>query len=224
MIWSARKLSYVLMSSGLLVFALISADVACHGYLREFDLTVAHLFKTHRSVPLIWCFSAAPALGEVWILAPIVLGVTIIQIMRKNWRNLFLFLLAMVVAGVVITPIKILFAIPRPKETSYYYLHEGFSYPSGHTFGSMTLLGISVILLWSHVVMQKYRGWMLTLFITTVLAVAWGLVYTGTHWVTDVLAALGLCTAWLGFCLRLSLPHDKTTTEQAGTEPRSDTK
>lgn len=207
------------MSSGLLVFALISADVVCHGYLRRFDLTVANYFKAHRTVPLIWCFSAAPALGELWFIASIVLGVTIIQIMRKNWRNLFLFLLAIVGAGIVITPIKALFAIPRPKETSYYFLSEGFSYPSGHTFGSMTLLGISVILLWSHVVMQKKRGWMLTLFILTVLAVAWGLVYTGTHYVTDVLAALGLCTAWLGFCLRLSPPHENTTTKHEVTKP-----
>ncbi len=74
---------------------------------------------------------------------------------------------------------------------------SGASFPSGPSLNSAALAGIVAYLL----LRRQHRAWMraLTIAVAVAFAVTMGLsrVYLGHHWLTDVLVAWALGTAWL---------------------------
>ena len=74
---------------------------------------------------------------------------------------------------------------------------SGASFPSGHSLNSAALAGIVAYLL----LRRQQRAWLraLTIALALAFAVTMGLtrVYLGHHWLTDVLVAWALGTAWL---------------------------
>jgi undecaprenyl-diphosphatase len=191
-----------MMAAGMAGFWLVSADVLAHGLLARLDGVIGQYFFDHRNQWLIWLSAPPTRLGDFDLVFPLALGGGTLLALRKRWRDLLVWGLAFLGAALIPSVLKEVFRIPRPTALSAFSLaHGGFTYPSGHTFGAMTLLGVTTMVLWRWPAVRRWRRVLLTCAIVAVLAVAWGLVYTVAHWLTDVLAALALCTAWLGFCL-----------------------
>jgi len=198
--WTRNKVAVGMMAAGLGVFALVSADVVMRGLLVRMDGVVGRYFFEHRYGVLIWLSAAPIRLGDFDFVFPLALGGGVLLALRRRWRDLLVWCLVFFGAAVIPSTLKEAFGVPRPA-LSYFGLAHGFTYPSGHTFGAMMLLGATTLVLWNYSVLRRWRWVMLAAASAGVLAVAWGLIYTVAHWMTDVVAALALGAAWLGLCL-----------------------
>ena len=198
-----RKLSTWMLTLGLILFVLVTADVLAHGLLWQLDRDLAQSLKVHRVALWAYIFGAPTILGSGGFVTLMAVGIALLLALRKRWHLLKIWILGFAGAAVITPALKWVFHLPRPNETSFFHLGGGYTYPSGHTFGSMTLLGLLTILLWYQPAARRWWPWVAALAVLLCLLVAWGLVYVGAHYVADILAAASLCTAWLGFCWRM---------------------
>lgn len=191
-----------MLTLGLVIFALVTADVLAHGLLWQMDRDLAQYFAAHRVPRWAYIFGAPTIMGSGEFVGLFAVGLGTLLALRKRWHVLKIWVLGFA-GAVVFTPgLKWVFHLTRPQGTSFFHLGGGYTYPSGHTFGTMTLFGLGTLVIWYTPAARRWWSGAvgLTLFLT--LLVAWGLVYVGAHYVADTIAAGALCTAWLGFCWR----------------------
>ena len=134
---------------------------------------VSHLGYSHGVVPFDILFVAALLLRRQWregLFALVALGGSL-------WLN-----------GVL----KAAFAEPRPDLWEPLWRYSGYSFPSGHAMGSMTLAWVVVLLAW------RTRWRMPVLLAALAFAVLVGLsrVYLGVHYPSDILAGWAAASTW----------------------------
>jgi len=138
--------------------------------------------------------------GNHLFLVPAFLLVIIYLVIAKEkrtaWRVLFIALSSLL----LMTLLKRLFGRIRPDDPLVTGI-TNFSFPSGHSFMSVTFFGL---LCWCLVVSQpagtRRNSWILFLVIT-VLLISFSRIYLRVHYVTDVMAGLGIGLSWLFACL-----------------------
>lgn len=77
----------------------------------------------------------------------------------------------------------------------------GYSFPSGHTMGSMVVIGamVWVVLRLSH--SRAVKTFSLAAGVSSILAISSSRIYLGVHWLTDVVAGLAAGLTWLVFAI-----------------------
>lgn len=92
--------------------------------------------------------------------------------------------------------VKYIIKKPRPATP----LHDAamhFSFPSGHTFTSITFFGMVLYFLF-YIIKNKIARLLLVLFILSIIvAIAWSRVYLNVHYASDVIAGFCLGIMWL---------------------------
>jgi len=111
---------------------------------------------------------------------------------REIWRPILL-ASAMGIATVLSTLLKILIMNNRPAQTNMVLPFElDYSFPSGHTIGiTVFLLVLGYLMCSRHSSGSRSFGWVI-ITIIGVSAVAISRLYLGYHWLTDVVASIGL--------------------------------
>jgi undecaprenyl-diphosphatase len=107
-------------------------------------------------------------------------------IARRPWDALAV-VVAMVVAEVATSALKLTFARPRPVDSLS--THAMTSFPSGHTSLAATLVVVLALLIRSRLVWILAVAW--------IIGMAWSRTYLEAHWLTDVIggAVLGASVA-----------------------------
>ena len=128
------------------------------------------------------------------IFASIVGVVVIIWVIAKReiWRPILL-AGAMAIAALVSIILKSVIKDPRPPQIDMIPMFEtDFSFPSGHTIGMAVFLFVLGYLIYSrHFSAMRFWAWTIIAIIGTSL-IALTRLYLGYHWLTDVVASLGL--------------------------------
>ncbi|GLU60947.1 phosphatase PAP2 family protein [Paenarthrobacter ureafaciens] len=130
------------------------------------------------------------------VLALIAIGV--LGVRRKSWTPVILITIAGAGSVLMITAGKQLIGRSRPPLGDAVPPFEySAAFPSGHALGSVVIAGIVAYLVVLRLKSSRARLWAIA--IAAVFAATMGLsrVYLGHHWLTDVLAAWALGTAWL---------------------------
>ncbi|HZJ34721.1 MAG TPA: phosphatase PAP2 family protein [Candidatus Angelobacter sp.] len=111
---------------------------------------------------------------------------------REIWRPILL-ASAMGIATVLSILLKILIMNDRPAQTNMILPFElDYSFPSGHTIGiTVFLLVLGYLMCSRHSSGSRSFGWVI-ITIIGVSTVAISRLYLGYHWLTDVVASLGL--------------------------------
>ena len=114
----------------------------------------------------------------------------------KNCRAEGLFLLG-VMGGdaLIISIVKNLVESPRPSNGLVF--SSGFSFPSGHTAGSIVFCGTLAFFAWQHWKSVRARASIGTGVVTFSSAVGFSRVYLNVHWISDVIGASMLGVFWL---------------------------
>ena len=118
----------------------------------------------------------------------------------KQWWQAGILAAAMVASTVVSLTIKEWVARPRPPVGTMTVagVETTYSFPSGHTIGTATLLLVVGYLAWiRRPAVRSLLLWLL-LIVLGVLVVAMSRLYLGYHFVTDVAASVALALALLG--------------------------
>lgn len=125
--------------------------------------------------------------------------VTIVLVWRWRSRTPLVLMLIATAGSLLMTTVgKAVVGRPRPPLTEAVPPYEyAFSFPSGHALNSTVIAGVVAYLLLRRLTSAGTRA--LTVVLAVVWAVSMGLsrVYLGHHWLTDVVFAWLLGTAWL---------------------------
>jgi len=149
---------------------------------------------SHRNSNLTDIAKIVTTIANPLIFASIVGLIVIIWAITKReiWRPILL-AGAMVIAAATSVILKSVIKDPRPPQLDMVPLFEtDFSFPSGHTIGMAVFLFVLGYLIYSrHFSTMRFWVWIIIAVVGTGL-IALSRLYLGYHWLTDVVASLGL--------------------------------
>lgn len=188
-------LAFLFVVLAMWLFLEIRADVAGRVGLFAFDARMEPALQELRTPGLTRAVIFLTNLGgtvgiTVWVLA---LGTLLL--VRRRWWDLVGLLFVSAGGGLVLRGLKFLFQRARPLER----LVEvgGYSFPSGHAFGSTVFFGYVIYVAWKDV-HSPARRTAITLFaLFMIVAIPLSRVYLNVHWFTDVVGGVLAGSAWL---------------------------
>lgn len=192
------------------VFLLVFACAAlCFGLLghaidagvtRPFDTAVDGYFHTHQSAPwhaflTVVSFFAGP----LWMTVLVCALALAFALRGAFWPSGFSFLLAGGGGELLVMALKLLFHRPRPYEV---FSSLGYSFPSGHSFFSLTIYGLIAYML-ARDAPPVRRRLIYGVAIAGVLLVGFSRVALTVHYPSDVLGGYTVALPWLWGCAQL---------------------
>ena len=169
--------------------------------LLSFDLTVNSWVPTIHSG---WATPIAIAISYVFdTYSLLILSLTIAgYLFYKNYRpHSLLLLVAMGGNAAFVALFKTLVQSPRP--LNGVIIDTGYSFPSGHTAGSIVFCGILAYFAWNHWKTTKPRTLLITSTVLITTVVGFDRLYLNVHWFSDVLGGCLLGLFWLTFSILL---------------------
>jgi membrane-associated phospholipid phosphatase len=136
----------------------------------------------------------APWLGTNFTLFPICASIALYLWLRRKRRDLAVWLMVAQLGCLSHNWIlKHLFMRERPDLIERVGWFGWASYPSGHAMASIAILGTMALML------ERERGWKWPLLVVVGVAAsnAYGRIYHGVHWPSDVLAGAAVGLIWL---------------------------
>lgn len=206
--WVADRGPQVAVVVGLLLIVLGTAGflgvfdaVQENDDLAELDRPVLQGLAEARSEPVTVVLTVITTVTGPEVLPVLVLvGTLTWGFWRKQWWQAGLLAAAMIASTIVSVLIKDAVARPRPPVDTMTVagVETTYSFPSGHTIGTATLLLVVGYLAW---IRRPRVGslvrWSVVI-VVGVLVVAMSRLYLGYHFVTDVVASMALAVAVLG--------------------------
>lgn len=182
------------LTIGILVFVIAYIGMHLKTGLGVFNQPILTWMVDHRNpiiteIAKIITSTASP----VYLVMAIGIGVTAwVIIKREVWRPLLL-VGSMGLTVATSTILKLVFMDARPPQINMVPMFEmDYSFPSGHTISIFVLLLVLGYLIYSRQFSAKrFIGWGL-LTITGTGLIALSRLYLGYHWLTDVVASVGL--------------------------------
>lgn len=191
-----------------LLFALIAYEVSTHGALTRLDQQLADWFNQHAFSPLTELVLGYTHLhGTIGVL---VMGLALLWHMLRKQRWAWVIDLLLVLPGGMLCNfiLKHLFARLRPSFEDPILVLHSYSFPSGHTIGATLLYAMLAAYLLNQPSVLAAIGARLktgesgvrlsVISVALLLVVLTGFsrVYLGAHFLSDVLGAMLLGTAW----------------------------
>ncbi len=166
----------------------------------RFDNRLAEVLSRSLSPGVLRFFGAATHLGDPLTLAVIVVAVAAaLFLYGRRWLALG-WVLACAGNGVLNHGLKQIFVRVRPVHEHGFAVADGFSFPSGHTSGSVVVYGMLAYL---GVRLLPPRWHLPAVLAAATLAFGMGTsrVLLQVHWASDVLAGFGSGLVWLSVCV-----------------------
>ena len=195
----------------LALFLSIAEDVVMRDPLVVVDQRIAAAVYTWRNPLLTDAMLFFTNLGgaRVVVISLVLAGTW----MALRGRLLFVVgLLSSVVFGeAIVWGLKGVIHRPRPPIEHALVAAAGASFPSGHSFVAFSLYGfIACFAIW-HERKNFVRVTLGCLFLLCAFLIGLSRIYLGVHWLSDVLAAYLLGTAWVAATLTIILSLEKTS-------------
>lgn len=219
--WSARRMSrgrrlreahplarlvlglvagFALIVGAAAVFAALAEEIGVGESLARLDQVFSDAVRAGTSAATVRAFGTVTHLGDPLTL--FVLGVLTVLALLARGERLLAIAYATALGGnaVLNVALKHVFERVRPLHDNGLPLVDGFSFPSGHSSGS--LVGYGML---AYVLMRTLPpGWHLpAVLLSTAAALSVGAsrVFLQAHFATDVLAGFASGTAWLTTCI-----------------------
>ena len=200
-------LSFAVMVAALCAWAFggLTQDVIAHDDTALRDPAVQAFVIAHRSGALTGAMKSVTWLGSLAVLAPLVLAVGGLFLIRsRNWRPGLK--LAVALGGAIAWSdlAKVLVERQRPPASVWIGQYPGWAYPSGHATQAIATWGMLAVVV-SAGRAPRTRAWLWATATLLALMVGISRVYLGAHWLTDVLGGWALGACWLAIVVAASL-------------------
>lgn len=138
--------------------------------------------------------------GARWALTPLTLAVLVWLFVAQARRRLVMFAAVMGIGPILNVVLKDYYERARPEGYDE-LLGSGFSFPSGHSMGSMLFFGALAYVLYFTFERKRARLAVAAACFSAALVIGASRVYLGVHFLSDVIAgfAAGLC--WIAVCV-----------------------
>ncbi len=137
---------------------------------------------------------ALTELGDATVALAVIAAVLGWLLWRRAWRDAAYWLAAVGLAELAVAALKVGLHIPRPD--GFAAVATSYSFPSGHASMSTVIYGFLAVL----VAPALRAGWRWLAYALAALLVggiAFSRLYLGAHWLADVMAGVGLGSAWV---------------------------
>ncbi|MFD1032537.1 phosphatase PAP2 family protein [Metaplanococcus flavidus] len=177
------------------------AEEVLENELRNFDNSIIGFFERIETSTLDLIYIGITELGSVWFLTT--LSVVVILWLwfkdKDKWGILF-FVIAVGGSGLLTWLLKQFYGRGRPS------INEdidaiGFSFPSGHSLGSLVFYGFLAYLFVRSTQKRGVKYLALTVLGILIILIGTSRIYLGAHFPSDVLAGFIAGTVWLILCL-----------------------
>lgn len=203
----ALLIAAVIVLGGAWLFFAVLEDVVSRDPLVQLDHVV---FTALQKLRMGWVddlMIAATELGSAMMAIAVIAAVSAVLAIKHCWRTLAYWLTAVGFAQALVWILKI--TLERARPVAMYDGADRFSFPSGHAASSIVLYGFLAFLLARE--KKATLRWTITLLATGLVGlIAFSRLYLGAHWLSDVLASLGLGTAWVALLSIAYLQHVRT--------------
>lgn len=159
-------------------------------------------------------------IGHLYGVVPLAVLIVVALLVARRRGNALFFAVAMVGAGTLNKGAKMFFRRDRPDLWLSPSPEHTYSFPSGHSMGSMAFVAALAVLAWP----TRWRWWAIVLGGVFTGLVGFSRVYLGVHFPSDVVAGWSASLAWvLGLSQlaygRLVKPRERATPVAAGPDP-----
>lgn len=196
-----EKQTYFLRGSiALLLFMILGYTVKFYPeHLEVFDSRIQTAIRGNLPQEVTAFFRSLTILGNTTTFVFVLLVAVFYLYFVKKWRIEGLFLsFSGVVSGLLIVATKGLYARVRPA-IEHLVVAQGFSFPSGHSAGSMMIYGFMLIIAHQRLTSKPIRLLVEGFFLALIFLIGLSRIYLGVHYPTDVLAGFLLGFACLQF-------------------------
>jgi undecaprenyl-diphosphatase len=193
-----------------LVFFEITFDVVSRESA-ALDQSITNFIYTFRNLSFAKYFLFFTDLGDVQGVLVLAVVLVLLFLMLGKKREALFSAFTLLFGEVSYAVIKLLVARPRPSLWYALVPRSGFSFPSGHSVGSVVFYGFGCYLISRMIEKKSAKAfwWFLAAFIP--LNIGLSRIYLGVHWASDVLGGwtLGLAIAVLSVFLMKELESRK---------------
>ncbi|UOQ43692.1 phosphatase PAP2 family protein [Halobacillus salinarum] len=158
---------------------------------------------SHMKTP--WLDTAAGWITEtgsvMWLTVSSVIVILYLIYFSKlsKWVPIF-FAVTMAGISTLTKTLKAFFARQRPEIVAKYDA-TGFSFPSGHSTGSMVFYGFIIYLIIISPIKKQWKYTFAVCLSVYILLIGFSRVYLGVHYFTDILAGFTFGFIWLAVCI-----------------------
>lgn len=186
---------------GLVVFVAIASRVTSKEGIPAPDFVLAN--GLHASTPsgLIPAIKLFTWFGDGVLLT--IVGVSVCAVLLTKRRFILAAGWAIALGGGALMnfALKAWFQRPRPTFADATIVSSGWSFPSGHSMGTMVTVGMLVYLTFGAVKATWARGVIVVAALTWTAGMGWSRMVLGAHYLTDVLAGFAAGMVWLAACV-----------------------
>ena len=169
--------------------------------LARFDTALTAALRQHVSLTALRSFALVTRLGDTSTLTVLGILVAALLLMASQRRLAVLLVLAVGGNSVLNVLLKGTFERVRPvHEHDLLVTHSGWSFPSGHSSGSVVAYGMLAYVL-VHLVAPRWQLPLLLLATLVALTVGFSRVFLQVHYFSDVLAGFASGLIWLTICI-----------------------
>jgi undecaprenyl-diphosphatase len=193
---------FLITATALWLFGSITEDVVHHESLTAVDLAFNTWMRAHATPLGDRLALAISFIGGPLMMTIIALVVGMILVRRGAWLMLSVWLSSFGVGAFLDWMLKTMIRRPRPAGAERFLDGVSFSYPSGHSMGSLigfAMLAYVLIELWPAA--HRHRAVVVIASVVLVLLVGWSRVYLGVHYLSDVIAGFAAGAVWVTACI-----------------------
>ncbi|WP_324781149.1 bifunctional DedA family/phosphatase PAP2 family protein [Thiobacillus sedimenti] len=183
----------LLIGSGWLFFGVLE-DVVGLDPLVYAGQSLFHLLQGLRTPAGDLIMTALTEMGDAAVVIPVLLAVLAWLAWKRVWRDARYWLAAAGFGALAVVSLKMTLHFPRP--VALYTGTDAYSFPSGHTTLSTVIYGFLAVLS-ARSLSARTRWIPYALAVMLVSGIAFSRLYLGAHWLADVIAGIGLGTAWV---------------------------
>lgn len=139
-------------------------------------------------------------------------------LVRNNKKSAFQITAISLTSMIVMFSIKFFLQRQRPLVPLISKVH-GYSFPSGHTFCSVTFFGIIAYILYKNIAAPWLKWGAIFLLLCITLLIGYSRIYLRLHYASDVIAGFCLGIIWLLLAKQFLLKTEKTKLQEPLTDP-----
>lgn len=203
--------------SGAMLEAVLDNDTVV-----RLDIVAAHWIHSRARPTGIMVSEIISAVGSPTTMGVIAVIGGAILLARRRLTMLFTWIAVFAGGGSLEKLLKEVVHRTRPEFTPTPAVEQSLSFPSGHTMMCAIGMGMLVYMLTVPRHMPRpWRGVLIGLAVSLVLAVGISRVYLGAHYPSDVLGGLAFGVAWVSICVAVSgLAHHRRGRSLARKRPK----
>ena len=193
---------FLVSVGALMLFGAVTEDVVNHEPLTAVDLQLLSWIRSHATATGDQIAMGISTAGGPTAMAIMAIVVAIVLASRRWWITLAAWIAALAGGGALDWLLKVIIRRPRPAGAEQFLSAYSFSFPSGHSMGSLVGLGmLAYVLIAFWLPARRHRTLVATFAFGGVLLIGASRMYLGVHYLSDVIAGFAAGGVWLAACV-----------------------